>query len=49
MGEAVAVFRHYAGTLKGLELPGWHLLVSGVPFRLEDVRKEASPKKGRDA
>lgn len=49
MGAAVAVFRHYAGTLKGLELPGWRLVVSDVAFKLEDVRKEASPKTGRDA
>ena len=49
MGAAVAVFRHYAGTLKRLELPGWRLLVSDVAFKLEDVRKEASPKKGRES
>lgn len=48
MAAAVAAFRHYSGTLKALELPGWRLRVSDEVFSLADVRKEAGPQKGRE-
>lgn len=43
LAAAVAAFREYPGTLKGLELPGWKLLVGSQSFPLEDVREAAAP------
>lgn len=45
LAAAVAAFREYPGTLKGLELPGWYLLVGGQRFNLHDVRDEAAPQR----
>jgi hypothetical protein len=42
LAAAVAAFREFPGTLKGLELPGWKLLVGSTSFALEDVRGEAA-------
>lgn len=45
LAAAVAAFREYPGTLKGLELPGWYLLVGDHRFKLHDVRDEAAPQR----
>ncbi|WP_161596279.1 hypothetical protein [Rhodanobacter glycinis] len=45
MAAAVAAFREYPGTLKGLELPGWYLLVGDQRFQLHAVRDEAAPQR----
>lgn len=49
LAAAVAAFREYAGTLKGLELPGWKLRVNDVAFDLHDVRAEAARNHARAA
>jgi hypothetical protein len=41
----VAAFREYPGSLKGLELPGWKLVVGSLSFALEDVRAESAPQR----
>jgi len=38
LSAAIAAFREYPGTLKGLELPGWRMLVNAASFPLEQVR-----------
>lgn len=46
---AVAAYREYAGSLKGLELPGWKLQAGDAAFTLEVVRAAASPNGDRPA
>lgn len=43
LAAAVAAYREYPETLKGLELPGWELLVGSRSFKLHDVREESAP------